>query len=163
MNLLWSRTEFNELMRQIEHLRGAMFIKLYGFGFGLPDHFVIQYYQSYDEYKADHPASKITEKEFNSYFQTGYACEKILVLESMRIMREFSRISMMEIHVPHFDTYSGILVNRSHIKQVLGYDPLSDTDGRTWKHFVNTVAHDRTIRRRLLAKFGIKSERREFR
>lgn len=67
----------------------------------------IEYYPNYKDYKGAHTDSKLTEKDYTSYFSTGDAINKILMEESIRLHREFPMLTKVTIVVPYSGkTYS---------------------------------------------------------
>lgn len=159
---LWSREEYNQLIEHIGSLRGSTFVRSSGFPEGKSNHFIIEYFQNFDNYKDSNPSTTLQRKDFDRYFQTSQTCDKILTLESMRILRKFPQIQVVEIYVPPFGLYSGIKVDRKIVPTIISPNPLDQSQESAWQSFVDHVGYDRKMRVSFLKVFGIRTSRAEF-
>ncbi|WP_263560126.1 hypothetical protein [Paenibacillus polymyxa] len=115
---------------------------------------LIDFYGTYSEYKKENPDSPINKEEYGDYFSTK-AIQKILVGESVRLLRQFPDLSAISIVLP-FDgkTYSTDL-DRSSLNNFLGYkiESLSTKD-RSWNDkFSDPYIYDKSNRQKFFDTF----------
>ena len=152
MGYLRKHSEHTQLQQLIHHLRGSSFIartQLKG------DTLEIQYYLNYNQYLSENPDTRLTEYDFNTYFETGWAVDKIRTLESVRILRYFPQINRVTINVPLQGKYYSVSVTRKEILHIYGPDVLDMSNDTAWRtQFADRVGYHRKEREKFVTLFG---------
>ncbi|WP_182103197.1 hypothetical protein [Niallia taxi] len=92
----------------------------------------INFFNSYEEYKEHEEKHLVDENQYNSYIGTFNKIQKLVVLESARILRDFNEIENVSMSL-HFEGKSyDANVNRDELNRLIGYDirelsPLNDS------------------------------------
>ena len=161
MSNQWPKEDMERLFRRIRDIRGASFIEYSGFAEDSLNHFRIVYFQSFADFLRKRGPSGIRAKDFRLYFQTGAATEKILAIESMRLLREFPLISRISIIVPPLGDFVSIDLRREIAQSIFSFNPLDLNDATVWQTYVDRIGYDRDLRDRFLDRVG-KRRKKEF-
>jgi hypothetical protein len=107
-------TQFNEYIRSI---RGKALLKLAEVR--NQNEAYIQYYPNYDDYKAASADAQLSEAEFKNFFPVVDAINKVLMEESMRLLREFPALQKVTITIPYNNQIYAIDTSRRSMEMYL--------------------------------------------
>ncbi|MGN7115001.1 hypothetical protein [Lysinibacillus odysseyi] len=142
-----------ELQNYASNITGGTFLK----SVALTDNYsVIDFYSTYEEYKQDNQESLITEEDYKGYFDTSESIEKILVIENVRLLRQFPGLAGAKMTLPFEGKTYSINLDRKSLNDYLGFkveDLKTEDDSWTTK-FVNPIGYDEQKRKELMEKFG---------
>jgi Tfp pilus assembly protein PilW len=116
---------------------------------------MIEYVKNWSEYKDMNPESKLKKSDYRDYFSTGDKIEKILVEESVRLLRQFPALKEVSIKLPYNGKTHSIELSREEANEYLGFkvEELSVDDG-TWKDkFVDPIVYKEKEREKFVDKF----------
>lgn len=141
--------EFNEYAKNI---RGGPFIKSISL---IDNKGMIEYYGSYEEFKAAKPNSLLNKEDYTSYFDTGDAIEKLLVSEPVRLLSQFPSLEAISIHLPYDGKTYSIELKRQEVNEYLGFnvEKLSVSDGSWNEKFVDPIVYDERNREKFIDTF----------
>ncbi|MGJ3545454.1 hypothetical protein ACR6EC_05580 [Bacillus subtilis] len=146
-----------EIIDYLKFLMGAPFIK--GYRLIGETHLHIQYYSEFEEFKSDHPMSEYTKEEFDQYFNENDTLKKLLVGESVRLLRQFSYLECVTIEIKSYDrVVVEVHSSRFILNKYFGFniEDLSLGDN-TWKSmFVDVYLADPAKRNELYEKIVCK-------
>lgn len=142
-----------ELKNYASNITGRTFVK----SIALMDNYsVINFYNNFKEYKNENPDSLLTEVDYKEYFSTGQAIEKILVIENIRLLRQFPGLAGAKMTLPFEGKTYSINIDRASINDYLGFkvEELKTEDDSWVTKFVNPVAYNEQKRKYIMEKFG---------
>ncbi|MNC03243.1 hypothetical protein D3C75_506430 [compost metagenome] len=141
-----------EIETYISNLTGRTFIK----SVAIEDTAInIFFFESYNEFKSSNIDSPISNSDYDDYFASQSSVEKLLVGESVRILREFGHLNNVGIVLPVKANIYEISVSRERLNSFLGYnvDTLS-TLNDTWRSkFADVFIYNKANRERFLKEF----------
>ena len=107
-----------QFINYARNITGSAFIK----NISLADNYsVINFYSSFYEYKKDNPNSLITKKDYTEYFRIGNKIEKILVIENIRLLRQFPTLVGAKMKLPFYGKTYSIEIDRASVNEYLGF------------------------------------------
>lgn len=112
----------------------------------------LEYYDSYDNYKAAKPDSKISKEDFNNYWSTGDAINKALMEEPLRLLREFPELQNVSMILPFQGKHYFTNVDRSTVEEYLKFK-LASLDKDAWIEKVSNKFFTKEERSKYIAKF----------
>ncbi|MCY8499822.1 hypothetical protein P8917_09230 [Bacillus atrophaeus] len=127
-----------EMTEYITYLMGAPFIK--GYNLLSKNHLQIMYYGEFDEFINDKPDSNLTKEDFDSYFNENETTKKLMVSESVRLLRQFPFLECVTIDIRENDKVKTEVHSlRSKLNEYLGYkiEDLSVNNGSWHEAFVS--------------------------
>lgn len=100
----------------------------------------IKYCNTYSEYKQLKPEANISEEQFNDYFNSGDKVLKILVIEPIRLLRQFPTLDRIGMELKDYR----FIADRVSLNNLLGVkiEDLSVDDG-SWITFINNNIFNR--------------------
>ncbi|MFF5994303.1 hypothetical protein AAGS61_06050 [Lysinibacillus sp. KU-BSD001] len=143
----------NELKDYASNITGSTFIK----SISLADNYsVIEFYNNFEEYKNDNPDSLLKEDDYKGYFETGDAIEKILVIENVRLLRQFPALTGAKMTLPFEGKTYSIDMDRASVNDYLGFkvEDLKTEDDSWNSKFVDPIGYDNKKRKAFIEKFG---------
>ncbi|WP_226035418.1 helix-turn-helix domain-containing protein [Aquibacillus saliphilus] len=142
------------LLPYIKNIQGGTFIKEINI---TKDSKMVQinYFDSFEEYINHNSQSKLDCNDYNNYFETGDKVNKILVEESVRLLRQFHFLESININIPYLDNEHIIKINRKELNDYLGYKVEDlEVQDRTWHtKFLEKHAYPKAQRDKFLSKF----------
>ena len=154
MSNLWTREENESLLQRLLQIQGSQYFWRYSLK---NNHLLILYYHDHASYRIANPNSGVTSTEFHQYFAEDSCGDKILAIESMRLMREFPRVSRVQIAVPPVGSYKKIQIARGRLPESYRQDVLNPRDTRAWQWFCETMEYDLDRRENFLSRYGTRS------
>lgn len=101
----------------------------------------IEYFSSFDEFLKRNPNSTITSEIYESYFDSGNKIEKLLLIESVRILREFKEISIVKMSLTFEGVEYRLSIHIDYLNEFLERDirklEAFDSDNSWINHFFN--------------------------
>lgn len=142
----------NEVIANAEIMTGGTFIK----SVSLVDNVaVIDFYDNFDAYKAANPDSNVTEEDYKLYFETSDTIDRILVTESVRLLRKTPALSGVKTTLPFEGKLYTIDLNRNSLTEYLGFDVGELAENKDWNEkFMVPYGDDDTNRKKLFNQFG---------
>ena len=114
---------------------------------------IIDYVESYEEYKKLNPSSGLTELDLNSYWDTEEAIKKALNDGAVRLMRKLDFVEQVEITLPRNGKEYKIDVSKSNLESFIGQE--FETIQNNWdSSFSDPYVYDETGRDKFFSKFG---------
>lgn len=135
-----------------KNLRGGPFIK----SISLKDNKgIIEYFGSYEEFKAAKQNSPLKKEDYASYFDTADAIDKLLVSEPVRLLRQFPSLEAVSMYLPYEGKTYSIKLKRQEVNEYLGFkvEKLSTSDGSWNEKFVDPIVYDERNREKFLDAF----------
>ncbi len=116
----------------------------------------IKYVKSYKEYKKLKPNSSLKESDYQDYFSTVDKIDKILVGESVRLLRQFPALKQVSIQLPFNGKTYSIKVERKQVNDYLGFkvEELRVDDGSWNNKFINPIVYQEEEREKFIDRFG---------
>lgn len=111
---------------------------------------VINYIASFEEYVPKSEDSRVTYEDYQQYFWSGDHINKILTIESARILNKFPETDEVEINIPFNEKLNKVIVKREELNNYLGY------------RIENLNLQDRTWHNKFLKDTASKSQREAF-
>jgi hypothetical protein len=115
----------------------------------------IVFFESYDEFLATNQNSNIDFQDYQNYFKTGDRINKILVEESVRLLRQFPVLENVKILIPFENDVFKINLYRDQLDSYLGFNinTLSVQD-KTWHtEFLQKYSNNRINREKFIKHF----------
>lgn len=115
----------------------------------------IIFVKDYDEHKLLNPESNITEKDYKLYWDTGDAINKVLMGESVRILKEFPKLVKINMIIPFEGKVYKLSIDRQTVEKYfsLKLNELNN-DNQKWRdQFVNQYLYDKKERAKFTEKF----------
>ncbi|MGN7403293.1 hypothetical protein ACTHO0_25925 [Cytobacillus praedii] len=111
---------------------------------------------SFDEYKADNPDINLTVSDYTGYFETGEAIEKIMIVENVRLLRQFPTLDEAKMTLPYDNKTYSIEINRESVNEYLGFrvEELKTEDDSWNTKFLDPIGYDNSKRKAFFDKFG---------
>lgn len=110
----------------------------------------LNYYNSYEEYKNSDVNFIHPEERYEYYFGTGSKIEKIIALESPRLLREFPFLKSISVSLTFKGELYSATIYRDKLNELIGFN-IEDTsveDG-TWKDkFVDVYGYGKKNEKR---------------
>lgn len=145
--------EEKELVAYATNITGGTFVK----SISLIDNYsIIQFYNDYNEYKKSNPDSLLTEDDYQGYFDTEETIEKILVVENVRLLRQFPNLTGAKMTLPFKGKVYSIEMDREAVNDYLGFnvEELKTEDDSWTTKFVNPIGYDEAKRKDFMSKFA---------
>ncbi len=121
-------------------LRGSNFIKEVNVG---KNTISITFFSSFKQYQAVNPQSEVTKNNYQDYFSTGDAINKILMEESTRLLKEFPAANLIKMTLPFDDkVYSVELTKEAAEKFYNGIDFSTLKSSNGWSAISNNYFND---------------------
>jgi len=114
---------------------------------------LLSFYETYEDYVSDKEDQRVIDKkQYGNYFGTFNKIEKLVVLESARLLRDFININTVSMSLTFEGVHYDANVDRRTLNNLIGYDirKLKPQDG-TWKTEFSDVYG-----------YGINNEKRSF-
>lgn len=142
----------NEVIANVEIMTGGTFTK----NVSLVDNIaVIDFYDNFDAYKAENPDSNVTEDDYKLYFETSDTIERILVTESVRLLRKTPELSGVKVTLPYEGKVYSSDLNRDSLTEYLGFDVGELVENKDWNEkFMVPYGDDDLNRKKLFNQFG---------
>ena len=142
----------NEVIANVEIMTGGTFTK----DVSLVDNVaVIDFYDNFDAYKEENPDSNVTEEDYKLYFETSDTIERILVTESVRLLRKTPELSGVKVTLPYEGKVYSIDLNRDSLTEYLGFDVGELAENKDWNEkFMVQYGDDDLNRKKLFNQFG---------
>ncbi len=110
-------TDEEALKKEVKKLRGGNGIK----SSVIKDKKVIvEYAKDYKEHKELNPKSRVTEEDWNAYWETKESIQKALNDASVRLMKNLDFIEETEIIIPHKEKTYAVNVSKEQLEKFLG-------------------------------------------
>ena len=94
MSNAWTQEENEDLLNRLLQIRGSPYIWRFSLKNNRLD---ILYYQDHASFQIANQHSSLTVREYHQYFLEESSGDKILAIEPMKILREFPRMSRVQI------------------------------------------------------------------
>jgi hypothetical protein len=103
----------------------------------------INFYDSFKEYKKLNPSTPFIESTYNEYFDTGNKIEKLVILESARLLRDFKQIETVSLIIRFGGKTYDANVNRNKLNDLIGFniDSLSPNDSSWTTNFSDVYGY----------------------
>lgn len=136
-----------------ENITGRSFVKDVSL---VDNHSVITFYGDFDEFKAAKPDSNLTEEDYKGYFETGDAVKKILVIENVRLLRQFPTLNGSIMTLPYDGNTYSIEMDRESVNEYLGFnvEDLKTEDDSWNEKFLDPIGYDEEKRNNFFNEFG---------
>ncbi|MER2119188.1 MAG: hypothetical protein ABS935_02915 [Solibacillus sp.] len=142
----------DEVIANVEVMTGGSFIKNVLLVENLA---VINFYDNFDTYKAANPDSNVTEEDYKLYFETSDTIDRILVTESVRLLRKTPELSGVKVTLPYEGKVYSIDLNRDSLTEYLGFDVGELAENKDWNEkFMVPYGDDDLNRKKLFNEFG---------
>lgn len=134
------------------NIKGAAFVKTISV---TDNKGYIEYFGSYDEFIKAKPESLLKKEDYNSYFDTGDAIEKILVGENVRLLRQFPDLTSTSMVLPYGGKTYSIDLDHIAVTDYLGFkvEDLKVDDGSWNKKFSDPYIYNDANRKQFFDKF----------
>lgn len=135
-----------------DSITGGAFVKTTAFD---GDKGIMIFHPNHASYKEENPDSNVSEEDYSNYFNTGDAIEKIMVGESVRILREFPEMNAIAITLPFEGQTYKVNLEREAANEYLGLkiEDLSVKDGSWTDKFTEPYLYDEDNRKEFFYKF----------
>ncbi|TYS66790.1 hypothetical protein FZD47_02565 [Bacillus infantis] len=118
---------------------------------------VINFYSNFEEFKSDNPDTQLNTEDYTGYFETGDAIKKILVIENVRLLRQFPTLDGAKMTLPFEGKTYSIDLNRKSVNDYLGFkvEDLSTEDDSWNEKFVDPIGYNEAKRNDFFDQFGV--------